>query len=61
MGTISGAASALLGCAQYGGGMQGGALIGILANGTPVPMAVAIAGGALAAVGCALYLAARSR
>ncbi|WP_421762145.1 multidrug effflux MFS transporter [Devosia sp.] len=53
----TGAASALLGCAQYGGGMMGSALIGFMANGTPVPMAVIIAGGSLAAVGCASYLA----
>ena len=53
----TGAASALLGRAQYGGGMVGSGLIGILANGTPVPMAVIIAGGGFTAVGCAGYLA----
>lgn len=53
----TGAASALLGCAQYGGGMLGSGLIGILANGTPVPMAVIIACGAATAVGCTGYLA----
>ena len=56
----TGAASALLGCAQYGGGMLGSALIGILANGTPVPMTAIVAGGGLAAVGCAACLARKS-
>ena len=37
--------------------MVGSGLIGILANGTPVPMAVIIAGGGFTAVGCAGYLA----
>ena len=45
----TGAASALLGCAQYGGGMIGSALVGALANGTPVPMSLIICGGTLCA------------
>lgn len=40
----TGAASALLGCAQYGGGMLGSALISLHANGTPQPMALIILG-----------------
>lgn len=52
----TGAASALLGCAQYGGGMLGSALIGLLANGTPIPMALIIALGSAIATGCAAML-----
>ncbi len=52
----TGAASALLGCAQYGGGMLGSALIGILANGTPIPMALIITLGSALATGCAVQL-----
>lgn len=42
----AGAVSALIGSIQYGGGMLGSALIGLFANGTPMPMAgvIAIAG-----------------
>lgn len=52
----AGSAAALLGFAQYGGGMIGSALIGIMANGTPMPMALIIAVGAVAATGCSLIL-----
>lgn len=54
--TGTGSASALLGAAQYGGGMIGSALVGAFANGTPVPMAVIITVGAGAAFGCATIL-----
>ncbi|UJW84767.1 multidrug effflux MFS transporter [Devosia sp. SL43] len=40
--TGTGSASALLGFAQYGGGMVGSALVSTLANGTPWPMALII-------------------
>jgi len=36
----AGAASAVVGAIQYGSGMVGSALVGLLANGTPVPMGV---------------------
>lgn len=42
----AGAASALVGAIQYGSGMVGSALVGLLANGTPVPM-----GGVMAVAG----------
>jgi DHA1 family bicyclomycin/chloramphenicol resistance-like MFS transporter len=45
----AGSASALLGFAQYGGGMIGSALVSGLANGTPVPMASAIGGATIGA------------
>lgn len=38
----TGTASALLGCAQYGGGLVGSALVGLFADGTPITMAVVI-------------------
>jgi DHA1 family bicyclomycin/chloramphenicol resistance-like MFS transporter len=44
-----GAASAVVGVIQYGGGMIGSALVGVLANGTPVPMGLVMAVGG---VGC---------
>lgn len=52
----TGSAAALLGFAQYGGGMVGSAMVGTLANGTPMPMASIIAVSALAATGCAMVL-----
>jgi MFS transporter, DHA1 family, multidrug resistance protein len=51
-----GSASALLGFAQYGGGMLGSAAVGAIANGTPVPMALTIALFAACAAGSALVL-----
>lgn len=47
----AGALSALIGATQYGSGIAGSALVGALANGTPLPMAGIIA---LCAVGCAV-------
>ncbi|MER8390006.1 multidrug effflux MFS transporter [Mesorhizobium sp. M0166] len=45
----AGAASAVVGAIQYGSGMVGSALVGVLANGTPVPMGSVMA---LAGIGC---------
>lgn len=45
----AGAASAVVGAIQYGGGMVGSALVGLFANGTPVPMGVVMA---IAGVSC---------
>jgi len=45
----TGSASALLGFAQYGGGMVGSALVSTFANGTPWPMALIICVGTLCA------------
>ena len=45
----AGSASALLGFAQYGGGMVGSALVGTLSDGTPMPMALIIGAGTLCA------------
>lgn len=39
----------MLGAVQYGSGMIGSALVGLLANGTPKPMGLVMA---LAGVGC---------
>ncbi|HEU4693288.1 MAG TPA: Bcr/CflA family multidrug efflux MFS transporter [Vicinamibacterales bacterium] len=43
-GSVAGSASALLGTLQFVLGAIAGSLIGLLANGTPVPMAAVIAG-----------------
>jgi DHA1 family bicyclomycin/chloramphenicol resistance-like MFS transporter len=43
-GTVAGSASALLGTLQFVLGAIAGSLIGLFANGTPVPMAAVIAG-----------------
>jgi DHA1 family bicyclomycin/chloramphenicol resistance-like MFS transporter len=45
----AGTASALLGAIQYGSGMVGSALVGLLADGTPAPMGAVMA---VAGVGC---------
>ena len=47
----AGAASAVVGAIQYGSGMVGSALVGLFANGTPVPMGVVMA---LGGTGCLL-------
>lgn len=41
--TRTGAAAAVVGAIQYGGGMVGSALVGTFANGTPAPMGIVIA------------------
>lgn len=45
--TKTGAASAVLGAIQYGGGMIGSAIVGLCANGTPIPMGCVMALGGL--------------
>ncbi|MEY4761163.1 MAG: hypothetical protein RLZZ200_1019 [Pseudomonadota bacterium] len=53
----AGAVSALLGAAQYGCGVLGSAAVGAFANGTPVPMGLAIAlGGAVAWFGATVAM-----
>jgi DHA1 family bicyclomycin/chloramphenicol resistance-like MFS transporter len=47
----TGAASAVVGAIQYGSGMVGSAVVGLFANGTPVPMGSVMA---LAGSGCLL-------
>lgn len=46
----AGAVSALVGAAQYGGGMAGATLVGALADGTPWPMGLVVA---ISGLGCA--------
>jgi DHA1 family bicyclomycin/chloramphenicol resistance-like MFS transporter len=43
-GSDAGAVSAVLGAFQYGGGIAGSALVGIFADGTPVPLGMVVAG-----------------
>jgi DHA1 family bicyclomycin/chloramphenicol resistance-like MFS transporter len=50
----TGAASALLGAIQYGSGMVGSAMVGIFANGTPLPMGCVIALAGLGSLLCVL-------
>lgn len=45
----AGAASAVVGAIQYGSGMIGSAVVGLLANGTPAPMGIVML---VAAIGC---------
>lgn len=45
----AGAASAVVGAIQYGSGMVGSGIVGLFANGTPVPMGVVMA---IGGVGC---------
>jgi len=52
----AGAASALLGCAQYGGGMLGSALVGAFADGTPLPLGIVVCLAALGTAGSAYAL-----
>jgi DHA1 family bicyclomycin/chloramphenicol resistance-like MFS transporter len=56
----TGSASALLGFAQYGGGMVGSTLVGALANGTPVPMALVIATGTVGAAILSILIVGRA-
>lgn len=56
----SGAVSALLGAIQYGSGMIGSAVAGMLADGTPRAMASVVAAGGLGCLGCAAALHRRS-
>jgi DHA1 family bicyclomycin/chloramphenicol resistance-like MFS transporter len=49
----AGAVSALIGAIQYGSGIAGSALVGLLADGTPRPMAFTIAAMGFGSVLCA--------
>lgn len=59
--TRIGAASALVGAIQYGGGMIGAAAVGILANGTPTPMGWVLAVGGSGAAACVAIVGAKQR
>ena len=58
--TKAGAASAVLGAIQYGSGMIGSGLVGLLANGTPVPMGCVMALGGIGSL-FSILLARRKR
>lgn len=57
----AGSASAVVGAIQYGSGMVGSMFVALLANGTPVPMSLAMAIGGLGCVLCAWYASKLSR
>lgn len=52
----AGAVAALIGAFQYGSGMIGSALIGVFADGTPLPMAIMISVGGIGCFVCARSL-----
>ena len=52
----AGSVSALIGAIQYGTGILGSALVGVLADGTPWPMGAVIAAMSLGSVLCAMLL-----
>jgi DHA1 family bicyclomycin/chloramphenicol resistance-like MFS transporter len=52
----AGAVSALFGAMQYGGGILGSALVGILADGTAWPMGLVVAFGGVGTLLCARIL-----
>lgn len=56
----AGAASALLGAIQYGGGIVGAAAVGIFANGTPGPMIDVMLVASIGCAACALLAHKRS-
>lgn len=56
----TGSAAAVIGAIQYGSGMVGAALVGVLANGTPAPMGMVMAIGGLGSLIC-IMLAERYR
>lgn len=56
----AGAASALLGAIQYGGGIVGAAAVGIFANGTPGPMIAVMLVASIGCASCALLAHKRS-
>ena len=56
----AGAAAAVVGAIQYGSGMIGSALVGLLANGTPGPMGVVMALGGIGCL-CGAWMTTRSR
>jgi DHA1 family bicyclomycin/chloramphenicol resistance-like MFS transporter len=53
--TRTGAASALVGAVQYGSGMVGSAVVGIFANGTPIPMVTVMAFGGIGSLASARW------
>jgi MFS transporter, DHA1 family, multidrug resistance protein len=53
--TRTGSAAAVIGAIQYGSGMVGAALVGLLADGTPAPMGVIMAIAGLGSVLCAAF------
>lgn len=59
--TRTGAASAVIGVIQYGGGMVGAALVGVLANQTPVPMGAVMTFGGLGCLALVLWTQRRTR
>lgn len=52
----TGTASALAGCVQYGGGVLGSLLVGLMSNGTPLPMGAVIVTAGLGTLGCSLWI-----
>lgn len=56
----AGAVSALVGAMQYGSGVAGSALVGLLADGTPWPMGIVMAVMAVGCLGCAFLVGRRS-
>jgi len=58
---IAGSASALTGMLQFGSGAVAGGAVGLLADGTAVPMAAIICATALAALACNLGLLRKPR
>ena len=50
----AGSASAVVGAIQYGSGMLGSAAVGLLANGTPLPMGLVMALSGLGCLACAI-------
>jgi len=51
----AGAVSALLGAAQYGSGMIGSAIVGAMADGTPMPLTTTIAAAGVCSLVCAVF------
>lgn len=54
-----GAVSALVGAVQYGSGIIGSGLVGLLADGTPLPMTIVMFACAAGALACAWLIAGR--
>jgi DHA1 family bicyclomycin/chloramphenicol resistance-like MFS transporter len=50
----AGAASAVIGAIQYGSGMLGSAVVGMLANGSPAPMGIVMIIGGVGCLACVL-------
>ena len=52
---VAGSVSALIGALQYGTGIMGSGMVGMLADGTPIPMAMVIAAFGGASALCAIW------